>query len=183
VNTPQVLVPPEIIPSRISLRLSLGTQQCECARIGEKKQFTAIESEHVGQRSYSLIGGMAFVGFQVADVWRRCLDATGSIRLGEVELPSTFPNDLSETALSGACHRFYSPCLVFHSQPTQTKLDCANSSVQSIGVDETLKKLFEKLFDSRWILVDDQATRMVRQNYGGFLAAHRANIEHMFRID
>jgi hypothetical protein len=50
-------------------------------------------------------------------------------------LPSTFPNDLSETALSCACHRFYlPPCLV----PL-----CANSLVQSVGVDETFKKLVE----------------------------------------
>ena len=106
VNTPQVIVLPEIVPSR-SRRLSLGTQQRECARIGEKKQFAAIESQYFGQARYSSIGRMAFAGFQVADVWRRRLDATGSILLGEVELPSTLPNDLSETAFSRACHRFY----------------------------------------------------------------------------
>jgi FtsX-like permease family len=49
VNTPQLLVLPEIIPTGVNLRLDVGTHQRECARIGEKKQLAAIESEHFGQ--------------------------------------------------------------------------------------------------------------------------------------
>jgi len=49
VNTPQLLVLPEIIPSGISRRLTLGIQQCVCARIGKKKQIAAIESEYFSQ--------------------------------------------------------------------------------------------------------------------------------------
>src|SRR5215468_5310328 len=104
VNAPELFVVSELVPRGCPTVWRLRIQKRLSARVSQEKQLARVETQNLCQPGYDLVRRMTLARLQVSHIGSGGLDSARDLFLGEVEMPSAFPNYMTERAFLNPSH-------------------------------------------------------------------------------